>query len=448
MNKSKYQLVIFSYDREEALRTKISEIKDFFKELDYHLLIIDDGSDFKIEDEKNISFIQTEHTGKPGFYKKWQIMYDYLLQTNFDYIIISSDDLLNTDYKSILEILNPDDEIVYNINNDQRIVSWVNKYPEPYNDKFEKVYFVDCAYFTNIKIYRKMNRMIDIDPIRFKHNNNISSGVGQYQSSDLLDNDILILRPINSLALHDVLPSKMHMNERFKNPLGSFKNDRDPIYISIATMNSRKYALDKVLRSLDNQTVKADKIFIYNNDENIYNATDNAKFYAIEHLDLGNCYYLTCDDDILYPEDYIERMVNAIDYYKCVCTFHGRILNGLDLNYYSGHKIFSCSNIQTKNIEIDVPGTGVSGFHTSYFKPENIFYNEYQRMSDVLLGYECARQDIKIMNLYRPHNWFYLLNVDLANSCYIQEKSKNKQVNHCNYIYNKKYLNKNTKEIL
>jgi len=209
------------------------------------------------------------------------------------------------------------------------------------------------------------------------------------------------------------------------------------IICGIATMNTRKDSLTRVLRCLNNQTVKPDEIYVYNNDENEFNATDNGKFYYFDiNKELKeDVYFFSLDDDIYYPTNYIETTIQAIDKYKCIVSYHGRHLNRLDVPYYSGHISYSCLNHVTYEGQIDVCGTGVTAFDTSYFKADNIFNSEYKRMSDLVFSLEATRQNKKMVILKHKQNWIKDICTDIKNSCHFNEsKDQTNQIDHANKI--------------
>ena len=122
--------------------------------------------------------------------------------------------------------------------------------------------------------------------------------------------------------------------------------------------------------------------------------TDNAKFEPLDCkiLDTSKEYYFSCDDDIIYPSDYVEKTVANIKRYGIIVTYHGRKLQGLDRNYYRGHKAFRCLGEVTEDVVIDVAGTGVTAFDTRYFHPEEIAQDKRQKMSDLLFSLEASKQ--------------------------------------------------------
>lgn len=139
------------------------------------------------------------------------------------------------------------------------------------------------------------------------------------------------------------------------------------------------------------------------------NLTDNGKFFFLEDLKEPEI-YLTCDDDLIYPPDYVKRMVEAIERYKCIVSFHGRQLLGTGLDYYSGHKSFHCLHGVIHDEIVDVVGTGVTGFDTTYFHPKGLDYSKDQKMSDLIFSLEAAKQGKQMGVISHAPNWIKMIN--------------------------------------
>lgn len=194
------------------------------------------------------------------------------------------------------------------------------------------------------------------------------------------------------------------------------------ITANIATRPQRYNELKKMLNSIKGQF---DEVRIYLNETNEVpewlheytvvtgeNLTDNGKFYFLQFV--GKEIYCTLDDDIIYPKNYAISLRASINSYNPIVTHHGRILIAKDVSYYGGHRFFHCANNQTEMCEIDVAGTGVTAFDTSYFKPTTIFNSEYKCMSDILFGLEAAKQNKKIIVLPHSVGWIKPLPVDTS----------------------------------
>ena len=170
--------------------------------------------------------------------------------------------------------------------------------------------------------------------------------------------------------------------------------------VSIATKGDRPEQLKRTIDSLANQ---CDELFVYDNSKST-DYTDNAKFFRLSQL-TETCYYFTCDDDIIYPEDYIQHIVYLIYKYGTIITFHGRNLRQPVKRYYQGHDIYDFRHTQDKPLFVDVAGTGVCGFSTQYFNPTELYKSEYKCMSDLVFSLEAKRQGQKIICGARQAGW-------------------------------------------
>jgi hypothetical protein len=126
---------------------------------------------------------------------------------------------------------------------------------------------------------------------------------------------------------------------------------------------------------------------------------DAAKFYKIPEGII-----FLCDDDLIYPTDYVAQMVWKLDEYagKAIITNHGRIMNPKPVkNAYTDRKDkFHCLEEVLDEKEIDIGGTGVMAFCTSYFKPD---YESVTipNMADIWVAKWAKEQGCKI--IINPH---------------------------------------------
>lgn len=146
--------------------------------------------------------------------------------------------------------------------------------------------------------------------------------------------------------------------------------------------------------------------FHYYPDDNL---TDNGKFYPLEIIGEPE-YYFTLDDDLIYPPDYVEKTLEALNVYGCIVSHHGRRLLGTGLNYYKGHKAFRCLDEIKEAERIDVPGTGVMAFDTRYFHPKGLAHDPRQRMSDLIFAEAAAKAGKQIGVLPHPLGWIKHIN--------------------------------------
>lgn len=172
------------------------------------------------------------------------------------------------------------------------------------------------------------------------------------------------------------------------------------IIAAIATTGDRQIQLSNTVKSLVKQV---DEIYIYDNSKN-KDLTDNAKFQPLTNLK-EHCYYLSCDDDLIYPPDYAKRMIEAIEQYKTIVTCHGRVLKpGRNKYYKADHDEYSFQHHISTPILLDVAGTGCTGFRTDYFKPL-IHESEYKCMSDLVFSLEASNQSKSITLIPHRRDW-------------------------------------------
>lgn len=180
------------------------------------------------------------------------------------------------------------------------------------------------------------------------------------------------------------------------------------IIVGIATQESREQHLPKVVKSLINQ---CDEIRIYNNSKNPFDYSSHAKFYSLQHFK-EPVYFFSCDDDLIYPVDYIEKMIEAIEKHKCIVTAHGRILIEGQKSYYHGkHLCFRHNFDVPDDIVLDTAGTGVTAFRTDYFNPTDIYQYPVKNCSDLAFSLQAAKEGKKIICIKHPFNWVKSLNL-------------------------------------
>jgi len=197
------------------------------------------------------------------------------------------------------------------------------------------------------------------------------------------------------------------------------------VVVGMATTAERVKYSQKAIKSLEQNTIQPE-IWLYNNGKNSQDLTDNGKFYGLRMIK-EPCYYFTCDDDIIYPPNYIESMIAEIDKHNCIITHHGRILRGENKNYYTDHIGFRCLSDQYNTTKIDVCGTGVTAWRTDYFNPIDICYSEDKRMADLVFSLEATKQGKKIMIVPHVKGWLKDLKVPEELTIYYMEKDKSQR---------------------
>lgn len=153
------------------------------------------------------------------------------------------------------------------------------------------------------------------------------------------------------------------------------------ITVQIATIPERVELLKQAVASIYNQVHKINIMLncydhtpsfgakvncIHRNNE----LTDAEKYYNVEYLE---GYIFTCDDDLIYPPDYVSYMISKIEQYKrtAAVSFHGSIFSqSRPFESYYGSRLWSfrCLESQEMDTEVDVIGNGCAAYHTDTLK--------------------------------------------------------------------------------
>lgn len=213
----KIRVVIFSYEREQMLKSLIKEV-EAIPEATY--LVIDDGSSFTLND----SFHQFEHGGKVKYWRLWDYALKSLKDDHSDLFLFIPSDFSEVNFTEIIARHNQFKRTpyAYNVVNDGRLNCWNLVKPFKMDEDTSEVGFTDCGFFCNKATLNKIGyNVTQINPYRFQANNAISSGVGQQLTFRMRRHSISMYMPVKSLAYHGSHDSLMHPNERIKTPLVS-----------------------------------------------------------------------------------------------------------------------------------------------------------------------------------------------------------------------------------
>ena len=115
--------------------------------------------------------------------------------------------------------------------------------------------------------------------------------------------------------------------------------------------------------------------------------------------------YLTIDDDILYPPNYVERMASRVmgsDIVACVYSRTFKIAN--PTQYFEDSTETMLYDALESDHTAHVPGTGTAAFDLSRFAPsiEDIIE---PNSADLMLALICKQKGISVVAISRPQAW-------------------------------------------
>ncbi len=189
----------------------------------------------------------------------------------------------------------------------------------------------------------------------------------------------------------------------------------------VATVPGREEALKDTIISMIDQV---DKIIVYQNGykQNLnfdckgkvevissfdtrIDMGDAGKFFKVDEYQ--NCYYFSIDDDLIYPKDYVEKMIGVLKRYKnrVVASCHGRIMKPGAKSYYNDiEENFRCLDKVAEEKYIHFGGTGVMAFHTKHVK-FNFDDCKAPNMADIWMGLFARKHDIPIVIVPHSEGW-------------------------------------------
>lgn len=185
----------------------------------------------------------------------------------------------------------------------------------------------------------------------------------------------------------------------------------------IATIKGREESLQDTIDSLSDQM---DEIHVFNGDEQ----GDSAKFNAYRRY----CHYFSCDDDLIYPPDYADRMIDCYDRHSgSIITCHGRKFIPPITNYYKNGIKYHCLAAVEEDTIVDCGGTGVMMFTGQL----NIDTSKWihKNMADIWIAIHARQREVPIVVMKHYMGWIqhsnkFDLNLTIhsqsVNNCEIQ----------------------------
>jgi hypothetical protein len=149
----------------------------------------------------------------------------------------------------------------------------------------------------------------------------------------------------------------------------------------------------------------ADNVNVIWSDDAAGDLKDAGKFVGAFSLE-EDCYYLTCDDDLIYPDEYAPTLVSALREGEVACGFHGCVVpDYVGGSYYQNRQyVYHYKDDVRRSKNVNVLGTGVAGFdleHVSFH--ERLFGPD--PMADLYVAHALQYQEIPSTVLAHSSAW-------------------------------------------
>ncbi len=204
------------------------------------------------------------------------------------------------------------------------------------------------------------------------------------------------------------------------------------LVFNIATVERRKASFLKVLQALASQELKGNHINIacsYGYDREIRRFVDDhfesnkitngkftceKKFFAFDQTEFDS-YFLTLDDDIIYPVDYTKRLIDAIERFhrKAVVGFHGSRFVKFPVTDFRRQRILhQYFNFVHSDQIVHILGTGACGFHISTLRQKGFgcgVLEQSSNMTDDVFSAFCRKHEIELICAKHKAQWMRIM---------------------------------------
>jgi len=258
----------------------------------------------------------------------------------------------------------------------------------------------------------------------------LGSGVGEQISLRAHAAGLGMYQVRRSMVVHDDSASLMNPAARDRWPLRTIHfidgdaaaarlaSHRPAVLASLATVPSRVDALRHVVERLRPQV---DRLLVYLNghpEPPAFLAETGAEVVTSgqygDRGDAGKFFpagghvgvHVVCDDDLDYPPDYVERLLDGLARYdrRAVVGYHASMLREPFTDYHRSRSITHMSLNVPRDVAVHVLGTGTLAFHSSTLavRPEDF---PTPNMADVWFALLGQTQQVPFVQLRREAGW-------------------------------------------
>lgn len=145
--------------------------------------------------------------------------------------------------------------------------------------------------------------------------------------------------------------------------------------------------------------VEGDNVFVKHSKQNL---GDQQKLLVMQGE--RDAWLFTCDDDLIYPPDYVDVMIRHARRKGAPVSAHGSILTEPFVSYYRSRIQLHCRARVPETVAADVIGTGVACFHADDF----IFHPgdfPHPNMADIWVAIAMRRHGIQGYVVEHPADW-------------------------------------------
>jgi len=227
--------------------------------------------------------------------------------------------------------------------------------------------------------------------------------------------------------------------------ISSFSYDNTPIYASVCSIPSRVVNLQNVVKRIlpqvDHLFVYLDKfhevpnfllgnesITIVRSDHCEIDYRDNAKFLQYDRLkrESNSFYYITLDDDLDYPYDYVLTLIDRIELFNrsAVVGVHGVVLEDSPSGYFRRRFVYHFKSSLPNPSLVNNLGTGTVAFHSDLFQSLDPRKWPTGGMVDIFFSLEAKKLLVPMVCIDRSAGWLCEQKMPVENPTLFNEFQK------------------------
>lgn len=208
--------------------------------------------------------------------------------------------------------------------------------------------------------------------------------------------------------------------------IAAITRDYPPIICSLCSVPGRETSLARAVGRLIDQVdqmfvyldkyaevpdfLQREKISVFRSDDFSIDYRDNAKFLHFNDLKqrFGDFYFFTCDDDIIYPFDYVRTMLASLETFSdgVVVGLHGAMVEERPQSYFGKRTLLHFEKDDIFRHEpVNILGTGTTAFHSSLFPSIDVDSWGSGGMVDIVFASLTKRTGIPMVSICRHAGW-------------------------------------------
>jgi hypothetical protein len=213
----------------------------------------------------------------------------------------------------------------------------------------------------------------------------------------------------------------------YPSSIASLTQCKVPIIASLCSIPSRQKQLENVVARIvpqvDHLYVYLDKypeipsfllgntsITVIRSEDHSYDFRDNAKFLPYNEVKrkYGSFFYVTCDDDLEYPLDYVTTLIDRIESFdrSAIVGLHGVIVEEIPTGYFRRRLIHHfVSALLPHSKLVNNLGTGTVAFHSDVFESIDPRVWPISGMVDIFLSIEARKRFVPMICIDRSRRW-------------------------------------------